>query len=125
MGSAVGHANIFEDLQKAVGASYPQPRINNTSPFRVQGKLSKAACSDDYFDIAAGQTWTATNNRGLCLITGISGRFVDDEGKFAIQSYDSSGTSYAGVSASRPAMLTSGSGRKASGAVTRPVEVKV
>lgn len=94
--STFGHANIFEDLQKAVGASYPQPRIINTSPFRVQGKISKAACSDDYFDIAAGQTWSATNNRGLCLITGISGRFVNDGGKFAIQSYESSGTSYAG-----------------------------
>ena len=91
---ADGVVSAGEAVQKATGTYYPQPQVKNNSPYRIQGQIKKAGCATDVFDIAPGQTWTATSNRGSCLITSLSGSFVGSGQNFQIVKYDSTGTGY-------------------------------
>ena len=82
-----------------VHADYPRASIKNNSPYPIVGSVEYASafCSNDGYVVQPGETWTSPDDRGVCLITGISGASISppkNGEKTAVTSYSSTGTSY-------------------------------
>lgn len=76
------------------GSGYAPVTIRN-GPFLVkEGKVRYAGCRSDSFTIDEYGIWTATTNRGLCLVTKIEAIVVDGVASVVCDPYKSSGTSY-------------------------------
>ena len=53
--------------------AYSKARITNNTEYTVTGKVNYVLCSSDAYSVAPGGTWTATTDRGICLISSIDG----------------------------------------------------
>ena len=77
------------------GGGYPRVTIVNKTNQTLSGKIKYLSvfglCKDDSYTVLPDQTFTPIANRGLCLLTEITG--TSQDGKSVI-SYTSSGTSF-------------------------------
>jgi len=78
------------------GGGYPRVTIVNKTNQTLSGKIKYLSvfglCKDDSYSVAPGQTFTPIANRGLCLLTEITG--TSQDGKSSVIPYTSSGTSF-------------------------------
>lgn len=94
-------ATLAVGFSSPAHADYPVAQITNNSPYTVRGTVEYASafCSNDNYSVAPGRTWRA-RNRGVCLITGITGSIPNGtQSRYGertlVTKYTSSGTAYA------------------------------
>lgn len=83
-----------------IAYAYPKAEITNNTEYSISGDVEyvSAFCSDETYSVAPGKTWVSPDDRGVCLISAITGTTADNAKNGennAITSYASSGTSYA------------------------------
>jgi hypothetical protein len=78
-----------------INMAYPLVNIVNSTNYLASGTVNYASafCSDDSYTVTPGVRWTA-ENRGVCLLTGISAVVKTPSGDVTATPYSSSGTSY-------------------------------
>ncbi|RDH80667.1 MAG: hypothetical protein DIZ80_16695 [endosymbiont of Galathealinum brachiosum] len=70
-----GKANIESDKVYKAGG-YEPANITNNSDYKIMGTISYVACKSDIYYVEPHSKWTASTNRGICLISDITGGIV-------------------------------------------------
>ena len=91
----VHHVDASGNPLDLPGGGYPQVTIVNKTKQTIKGTIKYLSvlglCKDDSYTVLPDQTFTPIVNRGLCLLTEITG--TSNDGKTVV-AYKSSGTSY-------------------------------
>jgi len=64
------------EVNNAIG--YDQASIKNNTDYKINGSVKYAGCKSDSYSVKPHSKWTAKDNRGVCLISEITGSLIAD-----------------------------------------------
>jgi hypothetical protein len=71
---------------------YSDAHVENSTKYAATGQVVYSVCSDDSFNISAGDSWS--HSRGICLIKKVTAQLSVNGQFVSATPYTSSGTSY-------------------------------